>query len=131
VLGWGVDAATLWPSYAPARTGTIHVGRRDTLRGEYAERRKNTILYSDLASKWNILEPINGISLNILGYSMIFHLWASPRNIHIRIPHVGATHISKFERSDSILLEDYTRKGEATSRRNLKGALQLLSNRSK
>jgi len=58
--------------------------------GNTRSEEKNTILYSDLASKWNILGLINGISLNILGYSMIFHLWASPRNIHIRIPHVGA-----------------------------------------
>jgi len=56
--------------------------------GNTRSEEKNTILYSDLASKRNILEPINGISLNILGY-MIFHVWASPRNIYIRIPHVG------------------------------------------
>jgi len=63
---------------------------------------KNTILYSGLASKWNILEPINGISLNLLGYSMIFHLWASPRNIHIRIPHVGSRPVRPREGFSSV-----------------------------
>jgi len=38
---------------------------------------------------WNILEPINGISLNILGNLIFYFIWASPRNMHIRIPHVG------------------------------------------
>jgi len=37
--------------------------------GNTRSEEQNTILYSDLASKWNILEPINGISLNIFGYS--------------------------------------------------------------
>jgi len=57
--------------------------------GKTRSEEKNTILYSDLASKWNNLEPINGISLNILGNMIVYSIWASPRDIHIRIPHVG------------------------------------------
>ena len=56
--------------------------------GNTRSEEKNTILSSDLASKWNILEPINGISLNILGNIILYSIWASPRNMHIRIPHV-------------------------------------------
>ena len=64
------------------------------LRGEYAERRKkyDIIFRFSLKTEYNIV--LNGISLNILGNMIIYSVWASPRNIHIRIPHVGSLSIS-------------------------------------
>jgi len=57
--------------------------------GNTRSEEQNTTLYSDLVYKWNILEPINGLSLNILGNMILYPIWASPRNMHIRVPHVG------------------------------------------
>ena len=68
--------------------------------GNTRSEEENTILYSDLAYKWNILEPINGISWK---YDIIIHLGLpqeyaysySPRRIQCfcttkNEPHVGA-----------------------------------------
>ena len=84
---------TFWPSQ------DILLGRGFSLQidhptwGLRGAKKKNTILYSDLASRWNILEPINGIALNILGNMILYSIWASPRNIPIRIPHVGRSFV--------------------------------------
>jgi len=60
-----------------------------TLRGEYAERSKkyDIIFRFNLKMEYNIV--LNGISLNILGNMILYSIWASPRNIHFRIPHIG------------------------------------------
>jgi len=58
--------------------------------GEYVERKKkkNIIFRFSLKMEYNIFS--NGISLNILGNMILDSIWASRRNIHIRIPHVGS-----------------------------------------
>jgi len=63
--------------------------RVKVLRGEYAERRKkyDIIFRFSLKMVYNIV--LNGISLNILWNMILYSIWASPRNIHIHIPHVG------------------------------------------
>jgi len=54
------------------------------------------------AYKWNIIEYPRIFND---GYSMIFHLWAYPRNIHIRIPHVGSCELKGLEAAASAVDE--------------------------